>query len=156
MGGADGLRPTADRPTPAAELRALAVMTLDAEGLAPDTEVTILAVSDEQMADYNERFMSRDGPTDVLAFPLEQLSPGRPPAPALNGPPLSLGDVVIAPSYVRRQAETRRVAFEDEMALMVTHGILHLLGYDHEEESDAEAMERREAEILKLAGRKHP
>ena len=145
-----------DEPLPAVGLRDLAEVALDAEGLAPNTEVTVLAVSDEQMADYNERFLSREGPTDVLAFPLEQLVPGRPPAPALNGPPLNLGDVVIAPSYVRKQAEARGVAFEDELALMVTHGILHLLGYDHEDETEAEAMERREAEILKLVGRKRP
>ena len=145
-----------DEPLPAVDLRDLAEVAVDAEGLAPNTEVTVLAVSDEQMADYNERFLSREGPTDVLAFPLEQLVPGRPPAPALNGPPLNLGDVVIAPSYVRKQAEARGVAFEDELALMVTHGILHLLGYDHEDETEAEAMERREADILKLVGRKRP
>jgi probable rRNA maturation factor len=145
-----------DEPLPAVDLRDLAEMTLVAEGLAPNTEVTVLAVTDEQMADYNERFMSKEGPTDVLAFPLEQLVPGQPPVPTLNGPPLNLGDVVIAPAYVRRQAESRQVAFEDELSLMVTHGILHLLGYDHADESEAEAMERREAEILKLVGRKRP
>ncbi len=145
-----------DESLPAIDLRDLAEVTLVAEGLAPNTEVTVLAVTDEQMADYNERFMSNEGPTDVLAFPLEQLVPGRPPAPVLNGPPLNLGDVVIAPAYVRRQAESRQVAFEDELSLMVTHGILHLLGYDHGDESEAEAMERREAEILELVGRKRP
>lgn len=145
-----------EEPLPAAELRSLARIILESEGLSDGTEVTILAVADGQMAEYNQRFMSRTGPTDVLAFPLEQLQPGNPPEPKPNGPPVNLGDVIIAPSYVKRQAASRRVAYEDEMALMVTHGILHLLGYDHKDESEAEAMELREAELLRLVGRSRP
>jgi probable rRNA maturation factor len=64
-----------------------------------------------------------------------------------------LGDVVIAPGYVRRQAGQIGVTFEDEMALMVTHGILHLLGYDHEADEDAERMEERERQLLAKIGR---
>jgi probable rRNA maturation factor len=64
-----------------------------------------------------------------------------------------LGDVLVAPAYVRRQAEELGVTFDDEMALMVTHGILHLMGYDHEEDFDAERMESRERELLRMVGR---
>jgi len=64
-----------------------------------------------------------------------------------------LGDVIVSPSYVRRQAIDLEVAFEDEMALMVTHGILHLLGYDHIDDDEAERMERRERELLSKVGR---
>ncbi|HSR44208.1 MAG TPA: rRNA maturation RNase YbeY [Acidimicrobiia bacterium] len=145
-----------DEPLPADDLRHLAEVVMEAEGLAPDTEVTVLAVAEEQMADYNERFMSREGPTDVLAFPIEQLVPGHVPAPPVNGPPLNLGDVVVAPAYIKRQAAERRVAYEDELALMVTHGILHLLGYDHTEEAAADAMEAREAQLLQMVGRTRP
>jgi probable rRNA maturation factor len=84
---------------------------------------------------------------------LEELIPGLVPDIDANGPPLSLGDVVIAPSYVQLQADDHDVTFEDEMALMVTHGILHLLGYDHTEDEDAERMEARERQLLALAGR---
>jgi probable rRNA maturation factor len=61
--------------------------------------------------------------------------------------------VIVAPAYVGRRAAENEVSLGDEMALMVTHGILHLLGYDHVEDKDAEAMERREAELLSMVGR---
>ena len=64
-----------------------------------------------------------------------------------------IGDVVIAPDYVRRQAQDHGTGTEDEMALMVTHGILHLLGYDHQDDEEAEMMEQREREILGRQGR---
>ncbi len=105
------------------------------------------------MAHYNERFLNRSGPTDVLAFPLEELRPGRVPSSEVNGPPLNVGDVVIAPEYVRRQARDMGVAVEDELALMVVHGMLHLLGYDHQDDKGAAAMERRERELLAVVGR---
>ncbi len=145
-----------DEPLPSDELRHLAGVVLEAEGYAPGTEVTVLAVDDDQMAEYNRRFLSRTGPTDVLAFPLEELEPGRVPAPSAGGPPLNLGDVVIAPSYIRRQAEARSVPYEDELSLMVAHGILHLLGYDHGDDAQAEVMERREGELLRMVGRTRP
>ena len=69
-----------------------------------------------------------------------------------GGPPVNLGDVVIAPAYVTRSAEERGVDVENELGLMVVHGILHLLGWDHQDDSQAEDMERREAELLKRVG----
>jgi probable rRNA maturation factor len=130
----------------------LAELVLSEEGYPAETELTVLLVSEDEMAAYNERFLERSGPTDVLAFPVEELMPGVVPDQDSNGPPLIIGDVIVAPGYVGRQAEENDVAFEDEMALMVAHGILHLLGYDHIEDDDAELMERREAELLTLLG----
>jgi probable rRNA maturation factor len=135
------------------DLHALAALVLREEGYPEEAEVTLLLVDESEMTSYNQRFLDRDGPTDVLAFPLEELIPGLVPDIDANGPPLSLGDVVIAPSYVQLQADDHDVTFEDEMALMVTHGILHLLGYDHTEDEDAERMEARERQLLALAGR---
>lgn len=135
------------------ELRALAESVLRHEGYPEQAEVTILLVSESEMASYNQKFLDREGPTDVLAFPLEELRPGRVPDHDRRGPPLMLGDVIVAPSYVRRQAAELGVTFEDEMALMVTHGILHLLGYDHVEDDDAEQMESKERELLAKVGR---
>ncbi|MGH8872131.1 MAG: rRNA maturation RNase YbeY [Acidimicrobiia bacterium] len=134
------------------QLRRLAEVVLSEEGYDRDTEVTVLLVNEDEMASYNERFLDRPGPTDVLAFPVEELLPGVVPDHDSNGPPLVIGDVIVAPAYVRRQASENDVAFEEEMALMVAHGILHLLGYDHVEDDDAELMERREAELLSLVG----
>jgi probable rRNA maturation factor len=105
------------------------------------------------MAAYNERFLDRSGPTDVLAFPVEELMPGVIPDTDPQGPPLMLGDVIIAPGYVRQQAESNGAGFDDEMALMVTHGILHLLGYDHVDDEEAERMESRERELLAMVGK---
>lgn len=135
------------------ELRALAESVLRHEGYPEQAEVTILLVSEPEMASYNQKFLDRDGPTDVLAFPLEELRPGRVPDHDRRGPPLMLGDVIVAPSYVRRQAAELGVTFEDEIALMVTHGILHLLGYDHVEDDDAEQMESKERELLAKVGK---
>jgi probable rRNA maturation factor len=136
-----------------ADLHSLAEMILDEEGYPEDAEVTILFVDESEMANYNEKFLERHGATDVLAFPLEELIPGVTPDHDPHGPPLALGDVVIAPAYVRRQAVEHEVAFEDEMSLMVAHGILHLLGYDHIDDDDAERMEERERQLLAKVGR---
>jgi probable rRNA maturation factor len=139
-----------DHPLGAEPVRKIAAGVLEEEGLPPETEVAVVLVGPKEMADYNERFMNRRGPTDVLAFPLEEFRPGRPPVTEPNGPPLNLGDVFICPSVVRDNSEAAGVAFDDEMALMVVHGLLHLLGYDHTRDEDAERMELRERRLLEL------
>lgn len=139
-------------PVDGAELRRLAELVLTSEGLPADTEVSIVLVLDEVIAGYNRRFLEREGPTDVLAFPVERLSPGRVPRRSTNGPPLVLGDVFIAPRYVAAQAERLGTDFRTEMALMVVHGLLHLLGYDHVADADARVMEQRERELLADVG----
>ncbi len=135
------------------DLHSLAEMILRDEGYPDDAEVTLLFVDESEMASYNHRFLDRHGATDVLAFPVEELVPGVVPDHDPHGPPLILGDVVIAPAYVRRQAVDYGVTYEDEMSLMVTHGILHLLGYDHIDDDDAERMEERERQLLARVGR---
>ncbi len=140
-------------PVDHGELRSLAELVLDEEGFPPETEVTVLLVEDDEMTGYNRRFLERDGPTDVLAFPVEALLPGIVPDYDSHGPPPMIGDVIIAPSYVRRQAADLGVTFEDELSLMVTHGILHLLGYEHGDDAEARRMESRERELLGKVGR---
>jgi probable rRNA maturation factor len=139
-------------PVDLLQLRHLAELVLTEEGYPDETEVTVLLVSDEEMSSYNERFLDRTGPTDVLAFPVEELRPGLVPDHDPAGPPLVIGDVIVAPAYVSRQAAETDVGFDDEMALMIAHGILHLLGYDHIDDGDAELMERREGELLSMVG----
>lgn len=145
-----------DEPLSTDTLRALAAKTLHAEGFETETELTLMLVTDEVIAGYNAQFMSREGATDVLAFPLESLTPGKVPKSAHNGPPMNLGDVIIAPAYVKDNAARSGSRFEDEMSLMVVHGILHLLGYDHPTDEAAEAMEERERQILALVGVERP
>lgn len=134
-------------------MRALAELVVADEGFPESSEVTLLLVSDDEMGSYNERFLTRPGPTDVLAFPVEDLKPGVPPERDTNDPPLLLGDIIVAPGYISRQAKEYGVTFDDEMSLMVVHGLLHLLGYDHQTDEQAEAMETREREILAKVGR---
>jgi probable rRNA maturation factor len=97
--------------------------------------------------------MGRQGPTDVLAFPIEDLRPGQIPVPVADDPPLVLGDVFLCPEEIRRRARAEGFAEDDFMFLLVVHGILHVLGYHHDDDAAAEHMERREDELLQLVGR---
>ena len=141
-----------DDPVQPEPLRTLAELVLKEEHLPDGTEVSIVFVDEAQMARYNGTFMDREGPTDVLALPLETFRPGIAPPPRPIGPPLNVGDVFICPSVVQRQALEAGVAFEGELALMVVHGILHLLGYNHADDAETESMEGRERELLAMAG----
>lgn len=137
----------------------LARAALEAEGVFADTEVSLLFVDEPAIAALNERFLGKTGPTDVLSFPIEDEvdQSGRSPDEGGTGPasvdrepfhPVLLGDVVICPAVAARNAVEHEVSTEDELALLVVHGILHLLGMDHEIEAEAELMERREQQIL--------
>ncbi|MGH9149794.1 MAG: rRNA maturation RNase YbeY [Acidimicrobiales bacterium] len=138
----------------------LAEAVLAAEGVAGDAELSMLFVDETAMADLNKRFHGQDGPTDVLAFPIDEepIEGGRSPDSGGRGPgdtapepsdlPIMLGDVVICPAVAVRNAPDHAGTYDDEVALLVVHGILHLLGMDHDDDDEAEAMERREKELL--------
>lgn len=123
-----------------------------------DVEVSLLFVDEPAIAALNEEFLGRAGPTDVLAFPIEDepTGSGRSPDSGGSGPgaepedePLTLlGDVVICPSVAARNAREHGVAHDDELALLVVHGLLHLLGMDHEDDGEAERMEALERRLL--------
>ena len=141
-----------DEPVDAGALRALSEQVLEAEGLPEGTEMAMILVGPEQMAGYNEQFLDRSGPTDVLALPLLHLVPGHPPRRVANEPPIALGDVFLCPDYITRRAEAESLDPADyDLRRLAVHGILHLLGYDHHEDGAAEQMERREDELLKGA-----
>jgi probable rRNA maturation factor len=141
---------------------ALARAVLEDRRVRGDVEVSLLFVDEASIAALNEQFLGHEGPTDVLAFPIEDepLPGGRSPDSGGSGPgadaedePLTLlGDVVICPAVAARDADEHQVSFDDELALLVVHGLLHLLGMDHESDREAEAMERLERELL---GRHH-
>lgn len=144
-----------DDPLPTEDLTRLATLAMEAESLPPSTQLSITLVATERMAELNGEFMGKDGPTDVLSFPIEDFAQGVVER-AEGDPPLLLGDVLICPEVVLGNATAAGVAFDDEMALMVVHGILHLLGRDHQLDEEAEAMEQREREILAMVGRQRP
>ena len=142
-----------DEPIVTDELLRLAELVLEEEGLEPETGVSLVLIDEAEMTELNEAHMGKHGPTDVLSFPIEASVPGVPPVRAPGGPPIELGDVFIAPSVVRVNAARHGAAFEDELSLMVVHGLLHLLGWDHEVEGEATRMEARESELLARVGR---
>lgn len=137
----------------------LAEVVLDGERVRGEAEMSLLFVDEVTMATLNERFLDHEGPTDVLAFPIDDDLPpgGRRPDQGGRGPgapsepeqpPTLLGDVVVCPTVARRQADERGRPLDDEVALLVVHGVLHLLDYDHAEPEEAAAMRRREQELL--------
>jgi probable rRNA maturation factor len=144
----------------------LAEQVLAAEGVRRTSELSLLFVDERTMAELNERHMGSSGPTDVLAFPIddEGLEVGRWPDNGTTGPdrppvddddiPVLLGDVVVCPAVAARQAPEHagsahhRGSLEDEVALLVVHGILHVLGMDHAEPEETAAMQARERELL--------
>lgn len=145
-----------DDPLESSWLVELASGVLVAEDLPEDTLVGVSLVSESRMSQLNADTMGKTGPTDVLSFPLEDAVPGSPPVRAAGGPPIHLGDVVICPAVVTRNAAGAGVRFEDEMALMVVHGVLHLLGYDHVADDEAGRMEDRERQLLATSGLVRP
>lgn len=140
-------------PIDRAGMLEFAERVLREEGLPESTELAVICVGREQMTDYNERFMGGTGPTDVLAFPVEDLTPGSIPRIAPEDPPLNLGDVFLCPVEIEARAKQERFDPESFQYLLLAHGILHLLGYDHADDVEAELMERREDELLALVGR---
>jgi probable rRNA maturation factor len=151
-----------DRDVDVAYLGKLAKATLDAQGVRGDAELSVLFVDEHAIAALNERFLGQAGATDVLSFPIEDelMISGRMPDAGGTGPgweppsaesaPTLLGDVVICPEVAFRNAPEHAGTYEDELALLLVHGILHLLGMDHETDRDAEIMEAREQELLDL------
>jgi len=139
---------------------ALAEGVLGAEGVRGAAELSVLFVAVDTITELNETFMDGHGPTDVLAFPIDADDPDlwRPPDPALQGPdrpepdpgdaPLLLGDVVICPEVAAANAPDHAGTLDDELALLIVHGILHVLGRDHATPDEAIAMRSRERELL--------
>lgn len=146
----------------------LATDVLRAEGVRGDAELSVLFVDADAIADLNKRFLGRAEATDVLAFPMddEPVEGGRSPDSGGTGPgwapgepddlPTMIGDIVICPAVAQRNAPSHAGTYEDEMALLVVHGILHLLGMDHVDDDEAAAMERREQELLDAHHRRPP
>lgn len=123
------------------------------EGVADDASLSVVFIDEADIADLNERFMGKIGPTDVLSFPIEDALPGHPPIAMPSGAPLALGDIFICTDVVATHATEYGASFDDELHLMLVHGVLHILGWDHESDADAAAMEGRESRYLSSIGR---
>jgi len=137
----------------------LARLVLADERAPEDAEVSLIFVDETAIADLNIKFLGGTGPTDVLAFPIDDdhIPSGRQPDSGGRGPgaptdptdpPVVLGDVVVCPLVAQRQAPDHAGTLDDELALLVVHGVLHLLNYDHAEEQETAVMQARERELL--------
>ena len=127
----------------AQDTRRLSRFVLDRLRVHPLAELCIKAVDEDTIAELNLRWLEKEGPTDVLAFPMDELRPG-----LVNEDPEEgvLGDLVLCPAVAQRQAETAGHATLAELDLLTVHGILHLLGYDHaaaEEEKEMFELQRQ-------------
>jgi probable rRNA maturation factor len=129
-----------------AELAAICRYVLGELEVNPMAELSVLCVDADHMATLHERWMGEKGPTDVLAFPMDELDTARPDDPE-PGPAL-LGDVVLCPSVAIRQARAAGHTMDDELVLLATHGVLHLLGYDHMEPDEEKEMFGLQQQLL--------
>lgn len=124
----------------------LAVHSLVAHGITAG-EMNLLFIDESEMHQLNLEHMNKDRPTDVLSFPLD----GNDVDQSVD---VLIGDIVVCPAYAQRQAHEHRGEFshdgslEDELALLVVHGVLHVLGWDHEDPQEAEEMSAAEQALL--------
>jgi probable rRNA maturation factor len=119
---------------------------LDEMRIHPLAELSILLVDPAAMEQLNLQWMDSAGPTDVLAFPMDELRPGRRDDPEED--PGLLGDVVLCPVVAAKQAAVAGHSAEEELHLLCTHGMLHLLGYDHAEPDEEREMFAEQARLL--------
>lgn len=127
------------------EVRAIAAHVLASEGVGREVEISLSYVDEGEMRELNNEWRGIDRTTDVLSFECD--SPFDEDIPLDEV--LELGDIILAPEVIARQAPGFGNAPADECRLMIVHGLLHLLGYDHIEDDEAEVMEAREDEILR-------
>ncbi len=128
-------------------LESLAAAVLIGEGVREPVELSLVITDDKGIRALNRQYRGIDAPTDVLSFSL--LPPrGEPVQPSADGV-LRLGDIVISYERVLAQAEEFGHSARQEMGLLFVHGLLHILGYDHEQEAAARVMEEREEEYLR-------
>ena len=130
-----------------ASIASVARFALSAMRVDPLAELSVLIVDTESMAELHERWMDLPGPTDVMAFPMDEMDGGRRPDAADPGPTL-LGDIVLCPAFARDQARKAGHSLLDELHLLTVHGVLHLLGYDHAEPDEEREMFALQQELL--------
>ncbi|MEQ6898375.1 rRNA maturation RNase YbeY [Microbacterium sp. KR10-403] len=113
--------------------------------VSPDAEVAILLVDEGAMESLHVQWMDEPGPTDVLSFPMDELRPGTADLPTPAG---LLGDIVLCPQVAEVQAEQAGHSTLDELLLLTTHGLLHLLGFDHAEPDEEREMFGLQRDLL--------
>jgi probable rRNA maturation factor len=133
-----------DRDVDVDDLVALARRVLSERRVPEDMEVALLLVDESTIAGLNQKHLGHEGPTDVLAFPIDEPGESPPAGPAI------LGDVVLCPAVAQRQADERSLPLHTELQLLTVHGLLHLLGMDHAEPEEERAMFALTEQLLSL------
>ncbi len=113
--------------------------------VSPDADVAIVLVDEGAMEALHVQWMDEPGPTDVLSFPMDELRPGSEDAPTPAG---LLGDIVLCPAVAETQAVAAKHSTQDELILLTTHGLLHLLGFDHAEPDEEREMFGLQRELI--------
>lgn len=128
----------------------VASFAFGAMDINPDAECTITAVDLQTIADLHVRWMDLEGPTDVMSFPMDEITPGAltPRPDAADPGPAMLGDIVLCPEFALRQAQAAGHSLGHELALLTVHGCLHLLGYDHTTPAEEKEMFSLQNELL--------
>ena len=127
------------------DIEKLALHVMRCEKVTESAEVSISFVTNDEIHELNLKWRGIDRPTDVLSFECDGFKDDM---PFIEGETFELGDIVIAPDVAEAQAPSYGISFADEISLLVTHGLLHLCGYDHMEDDEARDMEERERELL--------
>ena len=126
-------------------LQRLTDFNLEQLHVSPDAEVAIVLVDEGAMEALHVQWMDEPGPTDVLSFPMDELRPGSEDAPTPAG---LLGDIVLCPAVAETQAVAAKHSTLDELILLTTHGLLHLLGFDHAEPDEEREMFGLQRELI--------
>ena len=129
---------------PEAEIKKLLEFSFKELGLHPDCDLSLAFINDTEMEKLHLKWMNLPGSTDVMSFPMDELKPNHPD-------PGILGDIVISPIFARTQAEKAGHSFEHEVKILAAHGLLHLLGYDHQEVSEEKIMFELQEDLVKRA-----
>jgi probable rRNA maturation factor len=140
--------------------RRLAIDALLSQGIKGACELSLFFIDEETIADLNAEHMGKSGPTDVLSFPLDgvEVAETQGPGALTRGPsrphpdhddmPTLLGDVLVCPAVAQKQFPTHAGTLDDEIALLVVHGVLHILGFDHDNDENLAVMRAAEMAIL--------
>lgn len=129
---------------PEADVLKLLQFAVKELGLHEECELSLAFINDQEMEELHIKWMDLPGSTDVMSFPMDELRPNDPE-------PGILGDIVISPRFARAQAEKAGHSFEHEVKILAAHGLLHLLGYDHQELVEEKVMFALQEDLVKRA-----